>query len=109
MLLTRTERDFLLGKREFSKGYSYTTKSRLLKKLELLVNEELPILIEKGYLTADCKVSNRDLTVGYKVRDSVVRISRRDSVKEEEIAVLFPAAPCCGSEDLAQGAGLGNR
>jgi hypothetical protein len=83
MLLTRTERDFLLGKREFSKGYSYTTKSRPLKKLELFINQELPILIEKDYLTADCKVSNRDLTAGCKVRDSVVRISQRRLVVYE--------------------------
>jgi hypothetical protein len=84
MLLTRTELDFLLGKREFSKGYSYTTKSRLLKKLELLVNQELPILIEKGYLTADCKVSNGDLTAGSKVLDSIVRISQRIGDKQPD-------------------------
>jgi hypothetical protein len=35
---------------EVSGGYSRVIKSRLQKKLEVFVNQELPILIEKGYL-----------------------------------------------------------
>ncbi len=35
---------------EISEGYSRVIKSRLQKKLEVFVNQELPILIEKGYL-----------------------------------------------------------
>lgn len=49
-LLTRTEKDFLLGTREFSKGQQHYTRYRLNKKLKVFVNEELGILQEKGYL-----------------------------------------------------------
>jgi hypothetical protein len=35
---------------EISGGYSRVIKSRLQKKIEVFVNHELPILIEKGYL-----------------------------------------------------------
>jgi hypothetical protein len=35
---------------EISGGYSRVIKSRLQKKLEMFVNQELPILVEKGYL-----------------------------------------------------------
>jgi hypothetical protein len=35
---------------EISGGYSRVIKSRLQKKIEILVNQELPMLIEKGYL-----------------------------------------------------------
>ena len=35
---------------EVSEGYSRVIKSRLQKKIEVFVNQELPILIEKGYL-----------------------------------------------------------
>ncbi len=36
---------------EISGGYSRVTKSRLQKKIEFFVNQELPRLIEKGYVT----------------------------------------------------------
>jgi hypothetical protein len=35
---------------EISGGYSRVIKSRLQKKIEVFVNQELPILIEKGYV-----------------------------------------------------------
>ena len=35
---------------EISGGYSRAIKSRIQKKLEVFVNQELPILVEKGYL-----------------------------------------------------------
>ncbi|MGH9989863.1 MAG: hypothetical protein ACREAS_05435, partial [Nitrososphaera sp.] len=35
---------------EISGGYSRVIKSRLQKKLEVFVNQGLPILVEKGYL-----------------------------------------------------------
>ena len=51
---------------EISGDYSRVIKSRLQKKLEVFVNQELPILIGKGYLdvtefrnvTENCNVSN---------------------------------------------------
>lgn len=51
---------------EISGDYSRVIKSRLQKKLEVFVNQELPILVRKGYLdvtefrnvTENCNVSN---------------------------------------------------
>lgn len=62
-LLTQTERDFLLGKREFSKEQQYYLKSRLLKKVKALYGTELPLLDERGYLAA----CSKNLAAGYKV------------------------------------------
>ena len=42
--------DYLTAKQEFNDGYIRVIKSRLQKKLEVFVNQELPILVEKGYL-----------------------------------------------------------
>jgi hypothetical protein len=50
MFLSKAERDYLKANSEVSEGYSRIIKSRLQKKLEVFVNQELPILIEKGYL-----------------------------------------------------------
>jgi hypothetical protein len=64
LFLSKAERDYLTAKRHFSDDYSYTTKCRLQKKGELFANEELPLLVEQGYLTEirkltkNCKVSS---------------------------------------------------
>jgi hypothetical protein len=50
LFLSKAERDYLTASSEVSGGYSRVIKSRLQKKLEMFVNQELPILIEKGYL-----------------------------------------------------------
>jgi hypothetical protein len=67
------ERDFLLGKREFSKEQQYYIKSRLLKKVKALYGIELPLLEEGGYLAA----CSKNLAAGCKVSkegDSLIRI-----------------------------------
>ena len=50
LFLSKAERDYLTAKSEIRGGYSRVIKSRLQKKLEVFVNQELPILVEKGYL-----------------------------------------------------------
>ena len=50
LFLSKAERDYLTSKHQFNGRYSRTIKSRLQKKLEVFVNQELPILVEKGYL-----------------------------------------------------------
>jgi hypothetical protein len=40
----------LTANSEISGGYSRVIKSRLQKKIEVFVSQELPILVEKGYL-----------------------------------------------------------
>ena len=49
-LLTNTELDFLLGKREFTKPQKRYLKCRLSKKVNDFVNNELLLLQKKGYL-----------------------------------------------------------
>ena len=66
MFLSKAERDYLMANSEISGDYSRVIKSRLQKKLEVFVNQELPILVRKGYLdvtefrnvTENCNVSN---------------------------------------------------
>ena len=64
VLLSKVELDYLQGKRQFNSDYAYTIKSRLLRKLQIVINQELPLLVQKGYLTESCK-----LTKNYKVSE----------------------------------------
>lgn len=50
MLLSRTELDFLLERREFTKPQKRCIRSRFNKKIKEFADNELPILIEKGLL-----------------------------------------------------------
>jgi hypothetical protein len=50
LLLTRTELDFLLERREFTKPQKLCIRSRLNEKIKEFADKELPILIEKGLL-----------------------------------------------------------
>jgi hypothetical protein len=50
LLLTHTEVDFLLERREFTKPQKRCIRSRLNKKIKEFAQKELPILIEKGLL-----------------------------------------------------------
>jgi hypothetical protein len=76
MLLTRTELDFLLGKRVFTRDQAYYIKSRLLKKVNVLLGTELPLLQSADLVKEDdLAACSKDLAAGCKVwRDSLVRI-----------------------------------
>jgi hypothetical protein len=50
LFLSKAERDYLTANPEISGGYSRVIKSRLQKKIQRFAMEELPILVEKGYL-----------------------------------------------------------
>jgi hypothetical protein len=50
LFLSKAELDYLTAKQEFNDSYTRVIKSRLQKKLTVFVNQELPILVEKGYL-----------------------------------------------------------
>jgi hypothetical protein len=68
LFLSKAELDYLTANRQFSEDYRYTIKSRLQKKVQQFAREELPLLVEQGYLeltefckvelTENCKVSN---------------------------------------------------
>ena len=47
-LLTRKERDWLLGKLDLSKSYEYRLKSTIKKKLQTFIYAELPLLFKIG-------------------------------------------------------------
>ena len=48
--LKQAERDYLTANFEISGGYSRVIKSRLQKKIEFFVNQELPLLLKKAML-----------------------------------------------------------
>ncbi len=50
MFLSKAERDYLLDKNQASHN-CVCVKSRLNKKLRVFVDQELPLLLEKGYLS----------------------------------------------------------
>ena len=50
LFLSKAELDYLTAKQEFNDGYIRVIKSRLQKKVEDFVNQELPLLVENGYL-----------------------------------------------------------
>ena len=56
-LLSKAERDFLVSKDKVDHDY-YCVKSRLLKKLNVFISQELPLLQQKGYLPELCKQRN---------------------------------------------------
>jgi hypothetical protein len=73
MFLSKAEWDYLTSNRQFDDEYGYTIKSRLVKKINQFANQELPLLIQKGYLTEFCKLTN-NCKVGRGDSSSLVRI-----------------------------------
>ncbi|MGB9167408.1 MAG: hypothetical protein WCB31_00605 [Nitrososphaeraceae archaeon] len=51
MLLSQTEREWLIGNTKISKGYERKIKSAIRKKVENFKKFELPVLIESGMIT----------------------------------------------------------
>jgi hypothetical protein len=49
-LLTRKERDQLLGKLNLSKSYEYKLESTIKKKIQTFVNLDLPLLIKNNLI-----------------------------------------------------------
>jgi hypothetical protein len=49
-LLTRKERDWLLGKTDVSKPYEYRLRSSIRKKIQILTDIELPLLMKSDFL-----------------------------------------------------------
>ena len=85
MFLSKAEWDFLTSNRQFDDDCSYTTTSRLVKKINQFANQELSLLIEKGYLTQFCKLTdNRKMWQGE--GSSLVRIPPQASGDTLEIS-----------------------
>ena len=59
LFLSKAELDYLTTNRQFGEDYRYTIKSRLQKKIQQFARDELPLLVEQGYLdlTEFCKLT----------------------------------------------------
>ena len=52
LFLSKAERDYLIANdNKFNHGYDRVIRSRLNKNVQQFVSQELPLLIEKGYVT----------------------------------------------------------
>jgi len=49
-LLTKTEMEWLIGKKKVSKVYEYRIRCDIKKKLQIFLTSELPLLAESGFL-----------------------------------------------------------
>lgn len=57
ILISQTEREWLIGNAKLSKGYERKVKSYIKKKLQNFQTIELPLLIKKGFLFFDNSVT----------------------------------------------------
>ncbi len=67
-LLTRSEIEWLLGKKEVSKSYEYYLKHSIKEKLHTLTELELPLLNEKGMIqdSLDLSAYSKNLSANSK-------------------------------------------
>jgi hypothetical protein len=64
-LLTRTERDWLLGKIKVSRDYENHMRHRIKRKLEIFNSKELPLLIGQGLITSHSMTTDcHHMTIG---------------------------------------------
>ena len=81
MFLSKAELDYLTAKQQFNDGYVRVIESRLQKKLKIFVNQELPLLLSKGYRNDIAEF--RDIAENCKTqRDSLVRIPLKTGDKQ---------------------------
>ena len=83
MFLSKAKRDFLLSAGsglQISDGYSRVIKSRLQKKIERFANEELPLLIDKGF-TQSKTLAASDVTGFSSVTKKTVTAKKRKPLK----------------------------
>jgi hypothetical protein len=58
-LLTRREKDWILGKLKVSKSMQRDIRYRIRKKIEIFQNEELPLLMNNGFFGLKGNVRNQ--------------------------------------------------
>ncbi len=84
-LLSKAEVQFLQGRKQVSKSYEYNLKSKIKKKLSLLVDKELPLLAklftEFGFSVTSKYNDNHDSSVLSCDLTKISKISRPESVK----------------------------
>jgi hypothetical protein len=97
LFLSKAERDFLLSagsELQISDGYSRVTKSRLQKKIERFASEELPLLIDKGFIqSTKFGVSDvaefRNVTIN---RNVLEKKTSKNGIKDAQISDIFAAS-----------------
>lgn len=57
-LLTRSEREWLLGNIQVSSDYERQMRSRIKRRLQTFQDKELPLLVEKGFTIMDITTNN---------------------------------------------------
>jgi hypothetical protein len=77
--LSKAERDFLISKDQVNHDYC-CVKSRLIKKINTFTSQELPLLIEKGYLAEFGK--QQDLAENCKVLNGSKHAVRSDAPRD---------------------------
>ena len=50
VLLNKSELNYILEKKKFSKSFGYKIKSQLKKKISIFLESELPLLLESGLI-----------------------------------------------------------
>jgi hypothetical protein len=55
--LSPPERDYLAGAGQISPGYDRVIRSRLQKKAQFFIKQELPLLVENGFVTEFCNIT----------------------------------------------------
>jgi hypothetical protein len=89
LFLSKAELDYLTSKRQFSEDYSYTIKCRFQKKLKQFTGQELPLLVEQGYLTEFCKLSQSNLTENCKTSSNDPVEKETTRIMRSDINIMF--------------------
>jgi len=101
-LLSSSELRWLLGDINVSKSFEYKIKSSIRRKIQILTELELPLLIKNNFFATDDydKVDDnigRDLEWGYNLNHNVALVRQRSRVQIPAKASLF----CKNEEELA--------
>ena len=81
LFLSKAERDYLLGKDQANHDY-VCIKSRLNKKLKVFVDQELPLLLENGYLSDIAEFRNTSTALVGQLGRALPLIERKNRRKE---------------------------
>ena len=90
MFLSKAERDFLVANKQATHDY-YCVKSRLQKKLRQFTTQELPLLIEKGYIdlaeyrkvAENCNVSIALVAQPGRAKEKTITIPTTNNIENE--------------------------
>ena len=97
MFLSKAERDFSVSAGsdlQITAGYSRVIKSRLQKKIERFTSEELPLLIDKGFIQSKTLAAS-DVTGFNSVTENCITEEKKTSkngIKDAQIRNIFAAS-----------------